>query len=257
MSINLAFLYPDLLNLHGDRGNLSAFQMVASQLDLDLTITRIDDPQTKLDFDSYDIILVPPGETVEVGFIASVLADQKDGFQRYIAGGGIMVVIGTSIAIFGDQTTRRRTEAFRGIGLVDVNCTELRTACTNDAVLTTDSFGQPMEIVGGQVQMLRVNLGSSAGPLGLASYGYGNDGAGAEGLRLNNFIFTNLLGPVFIKNPWFAEAILRLACARRGIKINQDSPDYQLEKQANQAIKRFIAVKIEKHDKSRLYNGED
>ena len=42
MNINIAWLYPDTLNLHGDRGNIMAFERVAAMLGADVTITRID-----------------------------------------------------------------------------------------------------------------------------------------------------------------------------------------------------------------------
>jgi len=168
-----------------------------------------------------------------------------------------MVAIGTSIAIFAKETKRRRGDSFTGLGLIDAGCTELRTAYSNDAVLVTESLGQRMEIVGGQIQMLRVDLGASAEALGAIEYGYGNDGRGLEGIRRNNFIHTNLLGPVFVKNPWFAEAVLRLACERRGLEVRPGSPEWALERRSNAEIRRFIDLKAEKYDRTRLYNGED
>jgi CobQ-like glutamine amidotransferase family enzyme len=253
----MALLYPDLLNLHGDRANMLAFQRTAATIGVPLQAERIDAPETPIDFSRYDILLLPPGETVETRFLVSALTPQREGFARYIEDGGILLVVGTSIAIFGKHTGRKRGDSFEGLGLVDVTCVELRTAYSNDAVLKTETFGTPMEIVGGQIQMLRVRLGEGVTALGTADYGYGNDGGGGEGLRHQNFFFTNLLGPVFVKNPWFAEAILRLACQRKGIHLAVESPDYALERQSNQEIRRFIDLKIEKHDKTRLYNGED
>ena len=194
---------------------------------------------------------------MEAGYLAKALADQRENFRRYIEEKGVLVVVGTSIAIFGKHTERKRGESFDGLGLMGVNCQELRTAYSNDAILNTDTFDRPMEIVGGQIQMLKMNLEAGTEPLGKAEYGYGNDGKGYEGIRFKNFFHTNLLGPVFVKNPWFAESILRTACHSGGIPVPGSSPAFDLERRSNKEIRRFIDMKIEKYDSTRLYNGED
>ena len=257
MSIRMGLMYPDLLNLHGDKANVTAFERVASALEVPFETVRYDDPGAGINFSGLDLLLFPPGETVEAGYLAEVLADQKEGFAGYIEEGGIMAVIGTSLAVFARHTRRKRGDPFDGLGIIGAELTELRTAYSNDAVLITDSFGKEMEIVGGQIQMLKISRDEGTEPLGRAEYGYGNDGGGFEGIRVKNFIHTNFLGPVFVKNPWFAEELIRLACERRGVPVKGESPAYGLERRSNEEIRRFIRMKIEKYDKTRLYNGED
>ena len=257
MSIRMGLMYPDLLSLHGDRANALAFENVASAIGVPFETVRYNDPEEDIDFDRLDIMLFPTGETVEAGFLAKALAGKKEGFTRYIDEGGIIVVINTSLAIFAGHTRRKRGDSFDGMGIIGAGLTELRTAYSNDSVLITDTFGEEMEIVGGQIQMLKITRDAGTDPLGRAEYGYGNDGGGFEGIRVKNFIHTNYLGPVFTKNPWFAEKLIRLACERRGIPVGYGAPDYSLEKLSNEEIRRFIRIKIEKHDKTRLYNGED
>ena len=53
-------------------------------------------------------------------------------------------------------------------------------------------------------------------PLGTTIYGMGNNNSGNEGARWNNLIYTNCLGPLFVKNPWFAEAILKDILQQKG-----------------------------------------
>ena len=49
--INLAWMYPDILNLHGERGNVQAFKHVSEMLKVKLDIERIDDIEAQIDFD--------------------------------------------------------------------------------------------------------------------------------------------------------------------------------------------------------------
>ena len=88
-------------------------------------------------------------------------------------------------------------------------------------------------------------------------YGYGNCKGKYEGVCLNGFIQTNLLGPALVKNPWFAEGILKTAAARKGIVFERNRhEDYTLERKSNERIKSFIRLKQKGPDATRLDNEE-
>ena len=76
------------------------------------------------------------------------------------------------------------------------------------------------EIIGSQIQMADVD---ARNPLGQVLYGMGNNNSSAEGARWKNLLYTNCLGPLFVKNPWFAEDILKNICLKKylGIKSNK------------------------------------
>lgn len=61
-TLNITWLYPDLLNLHGDRGNLMAFERVGKAMGLDVKINRIDTFAQEIDFENSDIIFMNAGE---------------------------------------------------------------------------------------------------------------------------------------------------------------------------------------------------
>jgi CobQ-like glutamine amidotransferase family enzyme len=205
--INITWLYPDIFNLHGDRGNIMAFMRVADMLGIALDITRAQNFTDAPDFENADIIYVPPGETVAAMRAADAVRDQKEAYEAYLAQGKCLFVIGTSLALYAGRTQRYDGSAFDGLGLVDVTMKELRTAYTNDAVVNTCLFGREMQLVGGQIQMLKAFV-REEDTLGENVYGYGNDKGAREGVHAGGFIQTNLLGPVLVKNPWFAEALL-------------------------------------------------
>ena len=84
-------------------------------------------------------------------------------------------------------------------------------------------------------------------PLGKVKYGYGNNGTDNEGAVKNNVFFSNCLGPLFVKNPWFAEKIIRQVCEKKGIEISEEiNPDYEIENKSLEVTKDFIKNKIEK-----------
>ena len=73
----------------------------------------------------------------------------------------------------------------------------------------------------------------------------GNNNTGAEGGRWNNLIYTNCLGPLFVKNPWFGEYILKGILAQKGFTIEK-SGSYPIATASFQATLDFIANKPKK-----------
>ncbi len=254
--INLLWAYPDIFNLHGDRGNILALMRVSSLMGITLKIERVENFSDDIDFENTDIIYVPPSETLSALRCAEVLLKRRSHFEEYINRGGLIFVVGTSMAVFAVSTLRRDGSVYEGLGLADVTLKELRSAYTNDEVFITDKFGDHMELVGCQIQMLKADV-KKGQQLGRKLYGYGNCKGEYEGVCLNGFIQTNLLGPALVKNPWFAEGILKTAAARKGIVFERNRhEDYTLERKSNERIKSFIRLKQKGPDATRLDNEE-
>ena len=80
--LNITWLYPDVLNLHGDRGNVMALKKVGEMLNLEVNIKRVDSYSQKIDFDNTDIILINPGEVKVISKIVDVLNKQNKNKYR-------------------------------------------------------------------------------------------------------------------------------------------------------------------------------
>lgn len=250
-TMNFCYLYPDSFNLHGDRGNVFAFEKVAKLLDINMQFQKIDSFADEIDFDKIDILFVSPGELRTCEGIAEAIAEKADDFKSYIESGKTMIVIGTTIALFAKETERLDGTVFRGLGLVDATCIERKITYSNDEIFTTDVFGESIEIVGGQIQMIDVYLNGES-PLGKVSYGYGNSHNNDEGIKKNRFYFLNTLGPVFVKNPWLAANIISEALNLDTQVFNETYPAFSLEHKSNEEIRKFIDLKIRNYDKTRL-----
>ncbi len=240
--INLAWMYPDILNLHGERGNSQSFKKVADELDIKLNIERIDDIEEQIDFSHFDILLFNSGELKVMPTILESLKKQLDELNRYIKSQKTIIVTGTTGALLADNIYRYNGESFSGLKLLNMDIKE-RTMVIGDDLYYTLEDGA--EIMGSQIQMIDITLKEDVKPLGTIKYGYGNNGQADEGAINNNIIFTNCLGPVFVKNPWFAEKILRIVCKQKGIKISEDiHPNYEIETKSLESTKEFITRKI-------------
>ncbi|MFA0814953.1 MAG: hypothetical protein ACC608_04115 [Anaerofustis sp.] len=248
--IRMTYLYPDSFNLHGDRGNMMAFERITGMMGAKFEYEKIDSFDSPLSFDKTDILFVSPGELRTCEGIAKLLRDRRDPFAQYLNRGGTMVVIGTSIALFAKETKRLDGTVFEGLRLVESTCSERNITYSNDEVYACERFGEPMQIVGGQIQMIDV-LRNGEEALGRVSYGYGNCHGEDEGIVKDRLYFTNALGPVFVKNPRFAAALLRdILEDKTGARLAL--PEFALEEKSNAQIMEFIELKIRKYDKSRL-----
>ena len=250
-TMNFCYLYPDSFNLHGDRGNVFAFEKTAKLLGIDMQFQKIDSFEDDINFDQIDILFVSPGELRTCQGIAETIEKKADDYKSYISSGKTMIVIGTTIALFAKETERLDGTSFQGLGLVDATCKERKITYSNDEVFTTDVFGDTIEIVGGQIQMIDVSLNGES-PLGKVTYGYGNKHKDDEGIKKNHFYFLNTLGPVFVKNPWLAANMISDAMHLDTQVFNETDPAFALEHKSNDEIRKFIDLKIRTYDKTRL-----
>lgn len=240
--INLAWMYPDILNLHGERGNAQCFQYVSDLLGVKINIDRIDNIEETIDFDKYDILLFNTGELKVVPTMLEFLMPQLENIKKYINEGKYLITIGTTSAFLGNKITLLDEKTFEGLKILNVDFKERNMVIGDDIYYTLEDG---TEIVGSQIQMVDVTINDEK-PLGTIKYGYGNNGDNREGVQKENVIFTNCLGPVFVKNPWFAEKIIKDVCSKKNIKIEDDvKPNYEIELKSLESTKEFINKKKE------------
>ncbi len=236
--INLAWMYPDILNLHGERGNAKAFEVISKKMDIELNIDRIDDIDEKIDFDKYDILLFNAGELKHIESVSKKLEEQKEDLIKYIDDGKIIFVTGTSGALFMNNIQRLDNSEFSGLGILKADVKEREMVIGDDIYFTAYN----MDIIGSQIQMIDIDLECNS--FGEIKYGYGNNGGKSEGAREKNVIFTNALGPVLVKNPWLTECIIKLALDNKKIKYDDKQINYDLEIKSFNSSKEFIDKKI-------------
>ncbi len=237
--LNLVWLYPDILNLHGERGSIQAFQKVAENLNVEIKITRVNDYKEKIDFKNTDIIFCPPGELKVMPNIIAALESQKDEFEKYIEDNKYLLCIGTTGSIFAKNIKKENGEVIEGLGLIDMDVAERKMVLGDDLQFVINKTKQ--EIIGSQIQLVDFNV-KNEDSLGNVEYGYGNNGTELEGARKKNAIFTNCLGPVFVKNPWWAEEIIKDAILNKEYNIST-SKEYVLENKSFNTTKKFIKEK--------------
>ena len=234
--ITIGWMYPNLLNLHGERGSVQALVEIGKKMDIDVEILRIEDFDDPIPFQKLDLMFFLPGEIAIFPHLIPAL--QTNDLRNFLENGGYLLALGTTGLLFGKSITREDGSQIKGLGYLDMTAKERKFVWGDDLYFRASEMG--MELAGSQIQMADVD---AKNPLGTTIYGRGNNNTGSEGARWNNLIYTNCLGPFFVKNPWFAEYIFNEILLKKGI-TPRDKVNFSIQQDAFQSTVQFIKTKI-------------
>lgn len=238
MKITIGHLYPDLLNLYGDRGNIQCLMKRCQWRGIEAqTIPfELDD---KIDFSKLDIVLLGGGSDREQMLVCKKLREIRGAFREYVESDGVVIAICGGYQLLGNYYHTDQG-IIEGLELVDMYTEQGEGRLISNIVLKSDLFEMPVvgfENHGGRT-MIKDNR-----PLGKVLYGSGNDGkSGYEGIVYKNVIGTYLHGPLLPKNPQLADWLIQHALEKKyGQKTELSPLDDIQEKDANAYVyHRFV-----------------
>ena len=181
--ITVGWMYPNLLNLHGERGSVQALEQVGKQLGLDIQVRRIEDFDDLIPFDELDLLIFLPGEIEVFQHLIPAINKQRHKLDVYLNNGGYLLALGTTGLLFGKQIIREDGSQLECLGYLDVTAKERKYVWGDD--LHVRIKGSTQELAGSQIMMADVDASQ---PLADTIYGRGNSGSGTEGARWNNQI---------------------------------------------------------------------
>ncbi len=206
-------LYPDLMNIYADRGNLLLLERRCRWrgIGFELRSSGLGD---ELDPDGADLYYIGGGQDRDQRLCALDLAEVKrDALHQVAARGGVILAVCGGYQLLG-RSYRLADETLPGVGLVDLVTvrTDGPRLIGNVAIAVELEPGERRVLAGFENHGGRTHLGPGARPLGRVLRGHGNNGRdGHEGVRANGVIGTYLHGPLLPKNAWFADWLIRTA----------------------------------------------
>lgn len=239
MKIRILHLYPDLLNLYGDRGNIECMRrrLLWRGIDAEVITHTCDDGA--LDISDIDIVFLGGGSDREQKIVCSRLLEHKKELHDYVEDGGVLVAVCGGYQLLG-RYYKLEDETIEGLSILDIYTEQGKGRLIGNIVLEADFLDQ--RIVGFENHGGRTYIGSHK-PLGRVLSGYGNEErSGTEGVVYKNVVATYLHGPLLPKNPALCDHILRAALSRKYADFKGLAPlNDELENTANNYIvKRFV-----------------
>ena len=233
MKLTIGHLYPDLLNLYGDRGNIQCLVKRCQWrgIEAEVKTFELDD---EVSFDGLDIVLLGGGSDREQMLVCEKLREIREDFKAYVEDNGVVIAICGGYQLLGEYyKTEKGT--IPGLELVDM-CTEQGDGrLISNIVLKSELFDMP--VVGFENHGGRTDIRENK-PLGKVLYGEGNDGVSKEeGIVYKNVIGTYLHGPLLPKNPQLADWLIVRGLERKyGEKVELTPLDDSQVQEANAYI---------------------
>jgi lipid II isoglutaminyl synthase (glutamine-hydrolysing) len=232
--IRIAHLYPSLLNVAGDGGNVLAIERRAGWRGIKTEIVPIEFGESP-DLPSFDMVFLQGGQDIEMAIAADDL-QHKAAMLREAADLGVVIfAVCAGLQLLGHRYVPATGRAIEGIGVLDLETRAGDERFMQHAACEV-GFGDGVQtIVGFENHSGLTELGPALRPFGKVIAGAGNNGQdGTEGALRDNVYATYLHGPVLPKNPWLSDHLIRIVLERKlGGRIELAELDDALEQRAH------------------------
>lgn len=250
MRLRICHLYPDLLNLYGDRGNVLILCKRAQWrgIEVDLELISVHD---RVRFTDYDLIFLGGGADQDQGLVSRDMDVKGPYLTEAVEEGVALLSICGGYQLLGRYYRSQDGSVLPGQGLFDAYTEAGRKRLRGNILLQSEGSladelqqiypGGMSTLVGFENHSGRTFLGPGAQPLGRVVKGNGNNGEDkSEGACYRNAFGTYLHGPVLSKNPHLADLLLYRALKRRHGEVALPHLNDRLEQQAHLIMKRRL-----------------
>lgn len=226
--LKILYLYPDMLELYGDYGNIQVLKYRLEQRGFKAIIDSYSIGDLAPDFTKYDLVFAGGGADQEQSILADDLLQYKDNIHNAIDSGVFFLLICGSYQLFGKYYKGVEGNIINGLGVFDYYTEAIndrKKRCIGNIVVDVDLNGHKTQVIGFE------NHGGQTfditSPFGDVLFGNGNTfGDTKEGFFLKNVIATYLHGPLLSKNPELADYIIKYCLDR---KYNEDTQLLELD----------------------------
>ncbi|MHB8927602.1 MAG: type 1 glutamine amidotransferase [Bacillota bacterium] len=216
--LRICHLYPDLMNLYGDRGNVIALRRRAEWHGLRPSVEEVS-LEDKSDFRRFDVIFIGGGQDREQKLICLDFQKVKgSALTEAVEDDAVLLAICGGYQLLGSYYQTGEGERVPGIGIVDLWTVAGKKRLIGNVIVETDLIEGPgpKTVVGFENHSGLTYLGAGLRPFGKVVTGYGNNGEdGGEGVIYRNTVGTYLHGSLLPKNPGVTDFLLRRALLRR------------------------------------------
>ncbi|QTU85143.1 DUF1727 domain-containing protein [Xiamenia xianingshaonis] len=217
----IAHLFPDLLNLYGDGGNVRVLEQRLRWRGVPVEVRRVNHGDS-IDLAGVDVVMMGGSPDREQRLASADLLEMADDLREYVESGGPLLAICGSYQMLGRQWLLDGEEV-AGLGIIPMTTGRPGTSAdrlTSNIVLRSPLASEP--VVGYENHAGRTYLDDGVQAFGevVSSEGCGNnEQSKQDGVLYKGLIGTYLHGPLLAKNPQVADELLRRALERHAARV--------------------------------------
>ena len=215
--IKILYLYPDMLELYGDYGNIQVLKYRIESRGYKAIIDRYSIGDDAPNFNDYDIVFAGGGADNEQSILADDLVKYKDNIKDAVNNGVFFLLICGAYQLFGKYYKGVEGNIIPGLEVFDyytVANPDRKKRCIGNIVIEATLNGVETKVIGfenhgGQTFDISISFGK-------VLFGNGNKfGDSEEGFFKSSVIATYLHGPLLSKNPELADYIIKYCLDRK------------------------------------------
>ena len=213
MKLKILWMYHDLMDLYGDKGNIQVLKTRAEKRGIDVTVDTCGIGEAR-SIPDYDIFFLGGGADREQSLIFEDLLGRKDAIRQAMDAQAAFLLICGGYQMFGKYYKDQDGKTIECLGFFDyyTEATDRDHRCIGNIAVDVTMDGETFPAVG-----FENHGGQTCGvdtPLGTVLKGHGNAyNCGYEGFVNDQVAATYMHGPLLPKNPRIADLILQ-----RGLK---------------------------------------
>ena len=213
-TLRIAHLYPSLLNVAGDGGNVTAIVQRCTWRGIRTDVVPVELGDTP-DFTTFDLVLFHGGQDVEMQVAAADLGFKAPSLREAADQGVVIFAVCAGLQLLGHRYVPSAGEPMQGAAILDLETHGGAQRFMQHAAVEVTLGGETGTVVGFENHSGLTKLGPGARPFGSVVAGAGNNGQdGTEGAVRDHVYATYLHGPVLPKNPWLTDQLIRIALER-------------------------------------------
>ena len=219
--LKILYLYPDILELYGDFGNIQVLKYRLEKRGIKAIVTPYSIGDETPNFKDFDLVFAGGGADQEQSILAKDLIKYKDNIKEAVDSGVFFLLICGAYQLFGKYYKGVEGNIIPGLDIFPYYTEAIedrKSRCIGNIVINVKLGDTYTKVIGFE------NHGGQTfdvfSPFGDVLFGNGNKfGDSKEGFFLNNVIATYLHGPLLSKNPVLADYILKYCL---DMKYNDD-----------------------------------
>jgi CobQ-like glutamine amidotransferase family enzyme len=239
MKLRVCSLYPELMNIYADRGNMQLLRLRCEWRGIGFELAGATLGES-VDPDAHDLFYMGGGQDRDQALCAQDMVEtKKEALHAAADRGAVVLAVCGGYQLLG-HGYEMEGERLPGVGLVDLHTVrEPGPRLIGNCAIEADLGDGPRVIAGFENHGGRTYLAPGEEPLGRVLKGFGNNSRdGHEGVRRGNVIGTYLHGPLLPKNAWLADRLIELALDTR----LEPLPDDSLEEAAHESARRAAGL---------------